>query len=393
MLTLNARMTAQRVLVVLGTEAAWSRGVLTGFMSAAQEHDWAVLHYLPYSNLDWLVNEWEPTVVVLGPEFDAQAIARLASAALVSVTVDRTNERAASVCIDEERIGALAAEHLLKKGIRHVTTFRYDESPFAVARERAFLEQARAAGAQVAAGWGGDDYAPADRGERPRAIQAWLGALPKPCGVFACTDGWGRVVARYAREAGLRVPEDLALVGADDDVFVCELISPPLSSVMIPWHEVGRQAATFVRLSLAGQAIAGKSVVVSPIAVTARRSSDVLAVEDELVRQAVVWIREHADRRLTVPMVARAVGGGRQRLERRFRRALDRTVQEEIRRAHVEAAKYWLSETRVSMAEVAKRSGFTNASLLNSAFQRELGIPPGTYRRRLHGERGKSEDT
>jgi LacI family transcriptional regulator len=385
-------MSSQRVLVVLGTDAGWSRGILTGFTAAAHEHDWSLLYYHPSSDLTWLVNEWAPAAVVFGPELDRQAILRLASAALVSVTVDRSAERIASVCVDEEGIAAFAAEHLLEKGFRQVTTFRFDESPFAVARERAFLEQARAAGASISAGWGGAGYTPSERGERPAAMMAWLRALPKPCGIFTCTDGWGRAVARYAREAGLRVPEELALVGADNDALECELISPPLSSVMIPWHEVGRHAATFVRQALGSQAIAGRRVVVSPIGVAARRSTDVLAVDDELVREAVVWIRDHSDRRLTVPMVARAVGGGRQRLERRFRKALDRSVQEEIRRSHVEAAKYWLGSTRASMAEVAKRSGFTNASLLNTAFQRELGIPPGTYRRRVHGEQGKPED-
>jgi LacI family transcriptional regulator len=146
-----------------------------------------------------------------------------------------------------------------------------------------------------------------------------------------------------------------------------------------------------VRAALAKQPIAGKRVVVSPIAVAGRRSSDVLAIDDVLVAKAVAWIREHADRRLTVPMVARAVGGGRQRLERRFRRALDRTVQEEIRRVHVETAMHWLTTTRVDMAEVAKRSGFTSASLLNVAFQRELGMPPGAYRRRVQKHAGSEE--
>lgn len=376
-------MSLQRVLVVLGTDAGWSRGILAGFMAAAREHDWSLLHYHPSQSLKWLVDEWAPAAAVIGPEFDTRALERLGSTALVSVTVDRSAEKIASVCLDEDKIATLAVEHLLDRGFRQVTTFRFDESPFAVARERAFRGQGRAAGAQVPPGWGGAEYTPRERGERPAAIVAWLRSLPKPCGIFTCTDGWGRTVARYAREAGLRVPEDIALVGADNDVLECELISPPLSSVMIPWQEVGRQAATLVRLALAKQAIAGRRVVIAPIAVAARRSSDVLAVNDELVRQAVVWIRDHADRRLTVPMVARAVGGGRQRLERRFRRALDRTVQEEIRRSHVEAAKYWLGSTRASMADVAKRSGFTNAALLNAAFQRELGIPPGTYRRRL----------
>ena len=385
-------MTAPRVLVVLGTEGAWSRGILRDFMAVAHEQDWTLLLYHPGSDLSWVANEWAPAAAVFGPGLDSDAIAQLAPAALVSVTVDRSASRIASVCLDEEGIAALALEHLLTKGFRHVSTFRYDESPFAVARERAFVVQARAAGAEVAPGWGNDDYAPSERRERPAAMVAWVRSLPKPCGIFTCVDGWGHTVARYAREAGLRIPEDIALVGADNDVLGCELLSPPLSSVVIPWKEVGRHAAMLVRLALAKQPIAGRRVVVSPIAVAARRSSDVLAIEDALVAQAVAWIREHADRRLTVPMVARAVGGGRQRLERRFRRSLDRTIQDEIRRAHVERARHWLATTRSGMGEVAKRSGFTSASLLNVAFQRELGMPPGSYRRRVQKQLGGSDD-
>jgi LacI family transcriptional regulator len=383
-------MNPPRVLVMLGTNGAWSRGILRGFMAGANEHGWQLLHYDPTPDLTWIVGEWGPAAAVIGPELGPAQIAQLASAALVSVTVDRGVERIASVCLDEEGIAALALEHLLATGLRQVTTFRFDESPFALAREQAFFAQARAAGAHVIAGWGCSEFTPEERGERPAAIVAWLRSLPRPCGVFTCTDGWGRVVTRYAREAKLRIPEDVALVGADNDVLECDLISPPLSSVMIPWQEVGRNAATLVRLALGNQPIAQRRVVVSPIAVAARRSSDVLAVEDELVAGAVAWIRDHADRHLSVTMVARAVGGGRQRLERRFRRALDRTIQDEIRRAHVDAAKSLLATTRVSLAEVAEKSGFTNASLLNVAFRREIGMPPGAYRRRV--QLGESND-
>jgi LacI family transcriptional regulator len=181
-------------------------------------------------------------------------------------------------------------------------------------------------------------------------------------------------------------------VGVDNDELECELISPQLSSVMISWRKVGRNAATLVRLALGNQPIASRRVVVSPIAVAARRSSDALAIDDALVAGAVAWIRERADRQLSVSMVARAAGGGRQWLERRFRRALDRTVQQEIRRAHVEAAKHWLAATRSSMTEVAQRSGFTNASLLNAAFRREVGMRPGAYRRRVQEALDKPDD-
>jgi LacI family transcriptional regulator len=115
----------------------------------------------------------------------------------------------------------------------------------------------------------------------------------------------------------------------------------------------------------------------------ARRSSELLAIDDVTVADAVRWIRAHACERVTVPMVAHAVGGGRQGLERRFRRVLDRSVQQEVRRVRVELAKVLLRTTRADLVEVAKRSGFTTAALLNVAFQRELGMPPGVYRRRV----------
>jgi LacI family transcriptional regulator len=385
-------MNSPRVLIVLNANGAWSRGILRGFMAAARERDWTLLHYNPGVDLDWLVNEWAPSAAVIGPDLGRPAIDKLARAALVSVTVDHSAEKIASVCLDEERIGMLALEHLLATGLRSVSTFRFDESSFAIERERAFLVGARAAGANVAVGWGEEGSLPAERGEDPTAMVAWLKGLPKPCGVFTCTDSWGRTVARYARVAGLRIPEDLALVGVDNDVLECELITPPLSSVMIPWQEVGKNAAQLVHQLLSGKAIGGERRMLEPVSVVARRSSDVLAIDDPLVAEAVRWIRAHVNQRLTVTMVARAVGGGRQRLERRFRAVLARTVQEEIRRAHVEAAKELLGSTHVGLPEVAKRSGFTNAALLSVAFQRELGMPPGVYRRRVREELGTDDD-
>jgi LacI family transcriptional regulator len=376
-------MDTRRVLIVLSAASGWSRGILRGFMRAAHERGWTLLHYSPSANLDWLTREWQPVAAVVGPELSNESLRQLAGASVVSVTVDRSADQIASVCLDEEAIATLALRHLLGTGLRCVSTFRFDESAFAVAREQAFITHAKAAGAEVARGWGTADVPQAQREEDPPGLIAWLQGLPKPCGIFTCTDSWGRTVSRYARVAGLRVPEDLALIGADNDVLECELMAPPLSSVMIPWQEVGRSAAQLVQLALAGESIAGARRLLEPVSVIARRSTDVLAIDDVLVAKAVRWIRANSDRRLSVPMVARAVGGGRQRLERRFRRVLDRSVQEEIRRARVEAAKSLLHTTRAPLADVAKRSGFSTAALLSVAFRRELGVSPGLYRRRI----------
>ena len=138
-----------RVLVVLGTELAWSRGVLRGFTAVAHERDWTLLHYHPNTDLNQIAKDWAPDAAVFSPEIDPAAIARFSPTASISVAVDNSASGIASVCLDEEGIAALAAEHLLTRGFSHMSSFRYDESAFAVAREHAFMQHARAL-AQVA---------------------------------------------------------------------------------------------------------------------------------------------------------------------------------------------------------------------------------------------------
>jgi LacI family transcriptional regulator len=132
-------------------------------------------------------------------------------------------------------------------------------------------------------------------------------------------------------------------------------------------------------------------VLVKPVDVVVRRSSDAFAIENSLVSAAVAYIHEQAEGRLTVPLIANAIGVSRQRLERHFRRHLGRTVVEEIRRTRVEVARRLLSTTELPLPEIAKRSGFTNAALLSIAFRREVGVPPGAYRRYARGL-GEGED-
>lgn len=371
------------VLVVLNTAQAWSRGILQGLMQVAHRRGWDLLHYHPGADLKWLREEWSPAVAVVGPELDASQLAALAGIPLVSVNADRRDDGVASVYLDEAQIGHMAAEYFASRGYRHVSTFRFEDSPFSRTREQAFTKHARAAGMNVAAGWWRDSATPPRSIEHRPALVAWLAGLPKPCGVFTTTDTWGRVVARYARAAALRVPEDVALLGVDNDVLECELIQPPLSSVAIPWAELGEKAASLVQLALARKPIAGKHHSCAPLSVVTRRSSDAFGVHDPLVARAVTWIRAHSAERLSVPRVASALRSSRQRLERHFRASVGRSVSEEIRRTRVEAARLLLERTQDSLAVIAKQTGFSSAALLSVAFRREIGVPPGTYRRRL----------
>lgn len=377
-----AALDAPRVLAILNMGTAWSRGVLRGFMAVAHERRWTVLHYPPPVDLGALVQKFAPSVLLVGPDSGKVPLAISAALPVVSVALDLGSEGIVSVYPDEERIGVLALEHLMATGLQHVSTFRLDSSEFGAARARAFVARAQKAGARVAVGWGSEGAPAGGRGEDVEGIISWLLGLPKPCGLFTCADHWARIVARYIRLSGLRVPDDIALVGVDNDLVECELLAPPLSSVMVPWPELGKHAAGLVQRLLHGQRIERQRWLVAPLGVATRRSSEIFAIEDALVARAVRWIRQNAHQHIDVPMVADAVGGGRKRLERRFRKSLDRTVQEEIRRARVETAKRLLGMSGAGLVEIAKQSGFSNAALLSVAFKREVGMPPGVYRRR-----------
>jgi LacI family transcriptional regulator len=372
-----------RVLIVLNAHAAWSRGILKGFTGFALEAGWTLLHYHPSADLDWLVREWKPDAAVLPFGYPREFPAFARSLRVVAVNDDRTDQGIPSVIPDEKAIGEIAANHLAGKGLHHFSTFRFTNHPFAIAREQSFFQQVAKRKGHLAPGWWQDGANPPSSEEQPLAFVTWLRNLPKPCGIFACCDSWARVVARYCKVAEIRIPDEVALLGVDNDVFECELLSPPLSSVAVPWHTLGQEAARLTQLRLAGRSTDGSRVVIPPLDVVARRSTEVLAISDPLVQSAVRFICENATQRIDVPAVVRAVAASRQRLERRFHAVLGHTVMQEIRRARVNTAKQLLSTTSLDMSKIAKLSGFTNQALMSVAFSRELGKPPSAYRRTL----------
>lgn len=376
-------MTSPRVLVVLDSSAAWSRGTLRGFARVADEQGWTLHHHDGARDLDALAAAFPVRAAVLGPTFVGPWPARLRACVSVSINTDRSDEGVASVCLDEARTSELAASHLLARGFRNLTTFRF--AAWGARREQHFRDAVARRGAQLEPSWASSERAERSPEKQPAAIIEWLTSLRRPCAVFALCDVWARMIARYAREAGLRVPEDLAVLGVDNDVFQCELDAPSLSSIEVPWQRFGESAAELVQQGLRGEVIAGRRVLVPPVDVVTRRSSDALAIDDALIVEALAWIRAHASERLSVPVISEALGVGRQTLERRFRRWLGRTVVEEVRRARVELARRLLASSELPLQEVARRSGFATAALLNVAFHRELGLAPGAYRRHARG--------
>ena len=226
---------------------------------------------------------------------------------------------------------------------------------------------------------------PADRATawaaEQRAILRWVNELPKPVGIFACYDNRGQQVLEACRAAGKCVPDDVAVVGVDNDPVRCGLSDPPLSSVIPDTRRVGYQAAELLDAMMSGRRVKPTPYLIAPLGVVTRKSTDALAIDDADVSAAARFIRDHACEPIGVKHVLRTVPISRRALERRFLGALGRTPHQEILRCRIDKARLLLSTTDLPIKAIAQRVGVGNAEYLSVIFKRIVGSTPASFRR------------
>ena len=293
------------------------------------------------------------------------------------------------VGVDNRLVGQLAADHFLERGLGHFAFIGPVNQLFSTERRAAFCQAIERAGSVVNCFEVHPDH-PFDPLGRwlnlGPAVGRWLHSLAKPVGLFVPDDLWGVQISELCRQAGLRVPDDVALLGVDDDDLYCELTRPPLSSIIIPADRIGYEAAALLERLLNGSRPPTEPLLLPPKGVAARRSSDVLAIDDPAVVTAVRFIRDHAHLTLRVADVAEHASVGRRTLERRCHHALGHSLGDEIRRSHLERACRLLAETAIPIESLAVQAGYSNARHMAAAFRKELSMSPTAYRRQQRGE-------
>lgn len=346
-----------------------------------------------YRHLVWdqeigpkFIEEFDPHVLILGVvsrhvRNSAVLLQAMGDRPIVGLNVIVPG--APCILPDELAIGRVAARHLLEMGHRTLlcTSAAHD---WAQARCHGFLAECQAAGIN-AMHYDGDIWDVTRRSESGDWIAGSLNdllmSLPKPAAIFAACDAWGAHVIQQARLAGIRVPEDLAIVGVDNDEVACTGVCPMLSSVAIPWRQMGVLAARTAISIARGRRT--ESSMVTPSGVVVRRSSDTVVCPDPDVSVALRFIHQHADRPLTVAQILRAVPVHQHRLERLFKRFVGRTMVAEIRRVHARRAIWLLSTTTLTVEQIARQSGFRGPKKLTEALRKEYGQTPSQYRKSL----------
>ncbi len=285
-----------------------------------------------------------------------------------------------NVVTDSRKIGRMAAEHLVQCGFKHFGCCSYRRTPWAEQRVKAFDEHIRATGFAV------NHYmtpppAQINWPKERRVMSEWLQSLPKPAGLMACNDDIGVQIIEACKLAALPVPDAVGIIGADNDELVCGLADPAMSSVAVNFERAGYESAQALDRLMRRARGVPRQIIVQATHIVARRSTDVVAVEDVAVARALRFIRDHTRGSVAVDEVARAAGLSRRVLERRFRRELNSSVQAEIRRVRTDQIARLLVETHMPISEIADSLQFPDPQHFARYFRASKQVSPLSYRR------------
>ena len=382
-------MAKRRIALIIETSSSYGRGLLAGIMRFRRTHpQWSVFldqRDLPTEPPGWL-KTWKGDGIISRATTRkfAEAIAAT-GVPLVELTDRWADLGFPSVRSNDVAIGELAATHLAERGFRHVAFCGFEQEAWSTRRGNAFREAVarddNATECQAySSPWYGNAVLPWE--EEQRRISQWLKELPKPVGVFASNDIRGQHVLEAALSAGLNVPEEVAVIGVDNDDILCQLCNPPMSSVKPNVEMIGMNAAEMLASLMDGQQASPHELIIEPLGIATRQSTDIVAVEDPDIAAALAFIREHACQGISVQDVLDRVAVSRSTLERQLRTLLKRSPQQEIRRVQIQRAKELCSSTDLAVERIAITCGFEHPEYMHVVFKREVGMTPGEYRKK-----------
>jgi len=374
-----------KVILEIETSRQYGRGLLLGIAKYARIHGpWLFCREQGGAGRALAtLRKWLADGIIVRSSDKIEQIVKTGAAVILAIH-RRSTERvldAANIVSDNVSIGRLAAEHLLGRGFERFGYCGFKDIWWSCRRYESFAGRIEEAGFKSALYELEMRRSFLTQPEQKKPIAEWLRALARPVAIMACNDDMGQEVAEACKIAGLRVPEDVAIIGVDNDRLVCELTEPPLSSVSLDAERAGYQAAELLDKLMRGGGGRSETIVVRPGRVVMRQSTDAIGVGDRDVLSAVRYIRESSDRIIQVSDVVEHVGISRSRLYQKFQQLLGHSVLSEIRRARVERITNCLVETDKSVKEIARELGYSTTDHISRYFRREKGMSPIAYRR------------
>lgn len=380
-----------QVALLIESSRAYGRRILVGVARYVREHQpWAISlqeRSLGDTCPAWF-KDWRGDGIIARVENrQIASVIRRLGVPTVDVRYLLRNLNLPSVRPNDIAAARLAFEHLRERGFRQFAFCGFNGTDYSNIRRDTFVNCAGEADLpchvfhEAREMHGKDTREYEARGLKDGHLVArWLKKLPKPVGLMACNDIRGQQVLNACRSAGIIVPDEVAVVGVDDDEVLCELSDPPLSSVSLDTERIGYEAASLLDQMIAGKKPASPNIFVEPAGIITRRSTDVLAIEDRQIADVLRLIHERANDGIDVGDLLKNTSLSRSTLERRFIRFLGHTPKEEILRIRIARAKQLLGETDLPLSVVAGKVGFEHAEYFNVIFKKKTRLTPGMFR-------------
>lgn len=380
----------RRVALVVESSRSYGRNLLRGIAQYSRKQgNWSLLH--EEMTIDASLPHWLAGAGVSGviARVDTLTLAPLRKLGVPIVDVRCRNSHTGipQVETDDCAVAELAFHHLCERGFRKFAFCGFRDAHFSDVRLRHFREFCAVADYPLSVYETDGETKTITSIERAgvtdvKSLSKWLVSLDPATGLFVCNDIRGQQVLNACRNSGILVPDEIGVVGVDDDDAICPLCDPTLSSVRPNAERVGYRAAEVLEELMQGQCEHVSVELVQPIGVTQRMSTQVSAVEDRELARVCRFIREHACEGIDIKDVVEFSTLSRRALERRFRQELDRTPHQELMSIQIARVKQLLDETSVKLEEIASMTGYSHPERLGVVFKRETGMTPGEYRRK-----------
>lgn len=375
---MNSVQRSGNILIVVGSYTGYGRGLLRGIIRFTNQNPGWVY---------WVVHTGDPNTQlesddidgILAHTSDPVIIQKIKAIGKPVVNLSNTiqNIGVPLVAVDNAAIGWLGADYFLNAGFHHFAFAGDTRRDHSIQRWQAFRDRISQSGhtANIIDAWPNTELHHAAR----KWLVDWKKNHPGALAVMAVNDQAGRTMTDACRDVGLRIPDDIAILGVDNDDLDCDLSTPPLSSIQLPTERIGYEAMGLLHRMLRG-GTPSRQLLLPPIQIITRQSTDLLAINDQEVRLLLQYIREHAGEPISLKEFFARTAVARCTVERRIRSLLGCSPMELITRAHMERAKDLLANSDLSMAQVARQSGFVNNIRFSTVFRREIGTTPRAYR-------------
>jgi len=374
----------KRIILLLETSRAFGRDLITGIVRYSRLNGCWSFYKEPIDLKSSIPNlaHWKPDGIIMRDTMITKELLKLKVPTIFAPHFIHYPKNIPIIITDSSSIAKMASRHFIEKGFKNLAYCGFHNIVWSEERKYYFNLFNSECGIKTHNYVSSYKISTDNWEKQQEHIQKWIKALPKPVGIFACNDDRGQHVLEICKLMGLKVPEEAAVLGVDNDPMVCEFTDPPLSSILLNTEFAGYEAAKLLdKMMRTGNITRGKQIIVAASHIVYRQSSDILAVDDKYLRLAIKFIKDNANNKINVKDVVNTTGINRRTLEKKFRETIRRSIYSEIQQVRAELISKLLIETELSISHITSFYNFTDIEHISRFFKKEKGMGLREFRK------------